>query len=357
MISVTFEVKTQDRRYPVCVGQNLLDRLGDSLVDTVDRVFILTDDVLSELYLEQLLGGFNKAGIESVTRILQAGESLKTLETASAMYDFLLDNLASRSDTIVALGGGVVGDLAGFVASTFKRGMRLMQVPTTLLAQVDSAIGGKTGVNLPAGKNLVGTFYQPHAVVVDVCTLKTLADVDFAAGLAEVVKYGVIMDQDLLEILVSNKDEIVRREPESLAIIIERCLRHKARVVEEDEKEEGRKRAVLNYGHSIGHAIETCSGHNMLHGHAVAIGMVEEARFAVRSGFLDNQSLELLISVLSEFNLPTEIPPNIDQSELQVIMKQDKKVRRGQLTLPVLVELGRTEIMTVESRYLRTGGR
>ncbi|MHA1960041.1 MAG: 3-dehydroquinate synthase [Candidatus Thorarchaeota archaeon] len=349
MTFVTFDVRTVSRTYSVVVGQNLLKRVGEFITDSTDRVFVLTDDVLSEIHLEPLLRGLEKANTESVIKILESGESIKSLETAGEIYDFLVENIASRSDTVLGLGGGVIGDLAGFVASTFKRGMRFVQVPTTLLAQVDSAVGGKTGVNLASGKNLVGTFYQPHVVIADVCVLETLPNEDFIGGLAEAIKYGVIMDRELLDLLVAKKHDILRREPDILALIVEKCLRNKAKVVEKDEREEGGKREVLNYGHTIGHAIETCSGHTVPHGLAVAMGMVEEARYAARMGLLDNDSLESLISIIAMFGLPTDIPTTIDVDEMEAVMRQDKKVRRGQLTLPVLVELGRTVMKMVDS--------
>ncbi len=348
---VSFEVKTQTRRYPVYVGQDLLGEVGRHIGDITDRAFVITDEIVSKIHLDPLLNGFNDSSIEAITKILPAGESIKTLETTGVLYEFLSENLASRSDTVLALGGGVIGDLAGFVASTYKRGTCLIQVPTTLLAQVDSALGGKTAVNLPDGKNLVGTFYQPHALIADVSTLMTLSAKEFTAGLSEVIKYGVIMDPELLDILVKSKDEILSRSPDTVALIVERCLRNKARVVEQDEREEGRRREILNFGHTIGHAIEICSDHNVLHGQAVAMGMVEEARLAERMGLLESQSSEQLVSILSMFGLPTEIPSSMDVTELDEVMRQDKKVRHGQLILPVLVELGRTEIKAVESVY------
>ncbi|MHA2190330.1 MAG: 3-dehydroquinate synthase [Candidatus Thorarchaeota archaeon] len=351
MTYVTFDVKTKTREYPVHVGQNILGSMYEFMDGKANRVFVMTDDVVSKLHLEPLLRGLTKSDVEVITRLIPSGENYKTLETALMLYDFLLDNHASRSDSVLALGGGVVGDLAGFVTSTFKRGMRLIQVPTTLLAQVDSALGGKTGVNLPAGKNLVGTFYQPHLLVADVCTLKTLSENDFAAGLAEVIKYGLIMDQELIVILENNRNGILKRESESIALIVERCLRNKARVVEEDEREERGRREILNFGHTIGHALETVSEHHLQHGMAVAMGMVEEARLAVKMGFLDNQSLDSLIALLSMFGLPTDLPSDVDVSDLDEIMKQDKKLRYGQLTIPVLVGLGETEMKVVESLY------
>jgi 3-dehydroquinate synthase len=346
---VSFVVKTNSRDYPVCVGANLLSSVGESFSETAARVFVVTDEEIAKIHLNVLTNGLNKSGIEVITKILPVGEGVKSLSTAEELYNFLLENQASRSDIMIALGGGVVGDLVGFVASTYKRGMRLIQAPTTLLAQVDSALGGKTGVNLAAGKNLVGTFYQPIAVVADVSVLKTMPEADFSSGLAEVIKYGAIMDKRLLSLLKNNRDEILRREPDILSRIVERCLRNKARVVEEDEREEEGKREVLNYGHTIGHAIETCSKHRISHGHAVAIGMVEEARFAVREGLLDNKSLQSLISLLSLFGLPASIPEDFALEEFENVIRQDKKVRQGQILLPVLIALGQTEMKALDT--------
>ncbi len=343
-----FNVRTDSKDYPVIVGQDILVRIGDFLDESIGRGFIITDNVLSEIYLDSLIQGLKSASIETVTKVLQAGESFKTLESVKVLYDFLTNELASRSDTLIALGGGVIGDITGFVASTFKRGMNLVHVPTTLLAQVDSAVGGKTGVNLSEGKNLVGTFYQPNAVIADVSTLKSLPMDDFVAGLAEVIKYGIIMDHEFFQFLIDNKDEILLRNPEEISTIVERALRNKAKIVEEDEREERGRREILNFGHTVGHAIEICSNHTILHGQAVAIGMVEEARISVRMGKLDNSILETLIHSLSLFGLPTEIPSEIDVSQLSVIIKQDKKMRNGQLTIPMLIGLGKTEMMIVD---------
>jgi 3-dehydroquinate synthase len=349
MISSRFTVNAPSRIYPVIIGQNILKGIGELLDESTSRVFVITDDVISELYLENLLSGLKVSNIETITYVLDAGETSKTLSTAETLYNFLLENHASRSDTILALGGGVIGDVAGFVASTFKRGLRLVHVPTTLLAQVDSTLGGKTGVNLSHGKNLVGTFYQPHAVIVDVLTLNSLSFGEFSAGLAEVIKYGVAMDKELFQILIDRKNEILRRDPDTISDIIERSLGNKTRVVEEDETEERGRREVLNFGHTVGHAIETCSNHSITHGQAVAIGMVEEARIAVRGGHLGKPTLESLIMVLTMFGLPTEIPSGLNIQRLNSTMQQDKKVRNGQLTIPMLVGLGETEMMVVSN--------
>jgi 3-dehydroquinate synthase len=343
----TFEVRTKSRWYNVHVGVHLLKEIGAYIAHLAERVFVVTDDVLSHLYLRTLLDSLEENHVESITEILPAGESSKTLENAKALYNHLATHFASRSDAVLALGGGVIGDIAGFVAATFKRGMVLVQVPTTLLAQVDSAVGGKTAVNMHNGKNLVGTFYQPHEVIADVSTLRTLTDDAFTAGLAEVIKYGAIMDSGFLKVLKDNRNTILEREPVILTTIIESCLRHKASIVENDEREEKRGREILNFGHTIGHAIETCSGHQILHGFAVSIGMAEEARFAVKRGLLDDQSLEVLISILSMFGLPTEIPTNLDPEDLNVVIKQDKKMRGGRLLLPMLTSIGKIELTAV----------
>ena len=202
MNTTHFEIKTKSKIYQVYIGESLLTNIVDFLDDKPKRVFVITDETVAKLYLETLTQSLKENGVETISQILADGESTKTLDTVFNLYNFLLENEASRSDMIIAFGGGVIGDITGFVASTFKRGIKFLQIPTTLLAQVDSAVGGKTGVNLNGGKNLVGTFYQPSAVIVDVTVLKTLSETDFIAGLAEVIKYGVIMDSELLQILI-----------------------------------------------------------------------------------------------------------------------------------------------------------
>jgi 3-dehydroquinate synthase len=341
-------VRTNSKEYPVIVGQNLLDRSGDLLDWSIGKAFIVTDEIVSEIYLDSLTQGLISSGIDTEQIVLKAGESLKTLDSVKVLYDFLASKRASRSDTLIALGGGVIGDIAGFVASTFKRGMNLVHVPTTLLAQVDSAVGGKTGFNLSEGKNLVGTFYQPVSVIVDVCTLKSLPTNDFVAGLAEVIKYGVIMDSEFFQLLIDNHKEILLRNPKVISTIVEQALRNKAKIVEADEREERGKREILNFGHTVGHAIEICSNHSVSHGQAVAIGMVEEARMAVSRGLLENSVLESLVNLLSLFGLATEIPDEVDINLIGEVVKQDKKVRNGQLTIPILVGLGKTEMMVVD---------
>jgi len=346
-----FEVNTCTRRYSVHIGPGILSKVGSLIPEGVERIFIITDDVVSNLHLSPLLSSLADSGIEPMAHTLRAGEETKTLDTACMLLDSLIEERVSRSDLVLALGGGVIGDLSGFVASILKRGVGLAQVPTTLLAQVDSALGGKTGVNHHLGKNLIGTFYQPHLILADVSTLKTLSGIDYVDGLAEVVKYAAILDSTLMDFLLDQRNEILQRTPEILAQIVERCLRLKAMIVETDEREESGQREVLNFGHTVGHAIETYTQHEVSHGRAVAVGMVEEAHMAMKMGLLNEQSFGMLVSTLRAFGLPTEVPAGIDRDELASIMQQDKKVRRGQLILPVLVELGRTELRAIDSVY------
>ncbi|MGM0687117.1 MAG: 3-dehydroquinate synthase [Promethearchaeati archaeon] len=346
MIQPSFEVRTRSRTYPIYVGHGILQRMNQILHREAQKIFIVTDEIVSEIYLQPVLNSIQNLDIEIITKTLPSGETVKSLDAAQNMYSVLAENLASRTDIILALGGGVIGDLAGFIASTFKRGMNLVQLPTTLLAQVDSSLGGKTAVNLKWGKNLVGTFYQPHAIVADVATVKTLPDNYYSAGLAEVIKYGVIMDPQLLKLLQKNRQKILDRDAETVTTVVKRCLRNKARIVERDETEHG-TREILNFGHTIGHAIETCSEHSISHGEAVAIGMLQEARYAVKKGALDKSSLETLRSLLLSFGLPTVIPSSLVLEELKDVMKQDKKVRNEGLLIPLLVELGRVKMKVV----------
>jgi 3-dehydroquinate synthase len=326
--------------------------VGDLLAPIGERAFILTDSTVAEILLEPLLHALSRGRIESTSSVLSPGESTKTLEVAGEIYRFLAENCVERSDVIIALGGGVIGDLAGFVASTFKRGMRLVQIPTTLLSQVDSALGGKTGLNLEYGKNLVGTYYQPHAIVADVCFLETLPEEQFKSGLAEIIKYALSMDNGLTDILLSNQKEILSREPEIMALIVERCLRNKARVVEKDEREEKNHRQILNYGHTIGHAVEVCLGYSLPHGLAVSIGIAEEARCAARLGLLDTESVETVIDILSAFDLPASIPQKVTREKMVQVLQQDKKMCRGMVMLPLLVELGRTKMTTINPEQI-----
>jgi 3-dehydroquinate synthase len=310
---------------------------------------VFTDEVVSRIHLDTLVQPMTEMGIEVNTKIISSGEQSKTLGTAANLYDFLVGHNVSRTDTILAFGGGVVGDLAGFIASTFKRGLNLVHVPTTLLAQVDSSVGGKTGVNLQQGKNLVGTFYQPNAVIVDVALLRTLPDTEFHSGLAEVIKYGMIMDRTLLDILTLEKEEINQRKSGVLNRIVERALRNKAKIVECDEREEAGEREILNFGHTVGHSIETSSLHKILHGQAVAIGMAEEARYAESIGLVDSQIVQRLVLLLESYGLPTSIPDDICVTNLRDTILQDKKMRQNSMIIPILVGLGKTTMRKINA--------
>jgi 3-dehydroquinate synthase len=276
---------------------------------------------------------------------VEAGESSKAAEVAEELWEDLLDGGADRKTVVVALGGGVVGDLAGFVAATFARGLRFVQIPTTLLAQVDSSVGGKVGINLPGGKNMVGAFWQPRGVTIDVDVLQTLPDREYRAGLAEVVKYGVIQDADFFAYLENNAAAVNDREPLVLTHIVERCCRLKADVVEQDEREETGLRSILNYGHTFCHAFEAATDYEqLLHGEGVAIGMMCAARLAERLGRIDQAFIERQCALLETFRLPLNVP-DVDHDELIELMYRDKKVERGKLRFVLPTRMGHVELV------------
>ncbi len=349
MVRTQFIVSTLSKRYTVFVGDRLLESPDIILDGLPRRVFIVTDSNVAGLYLERLCRSLrgHDGGIEVHSEVIPAGERSKTLQTAERLYTFLAEHLASRTDMLIALGGGVVGDVTGFVASTFKRGMRLVQVPTTLVAQVDSSLGGKTGINLPSGKNLVGTFYQPDTILADIDTLTTLPEREYISGLAEVIKYGVIIDPQLFRFLERNHRRVIQRDSSALQYIIERCLRHKARIVEHDEREERGLREILNFGHTVGHALEICSDLQYSHGEAVAIGIVCEALLSVNQGLLDPGVPERIRTLLSVFGLPTHVQVDIRPGRLNEVFRQDKKMRMGEIQTPLLRDIGRVEMQVV----------
>jgi 3-dehydroquinate synthase len=284
-------------------------------------------------------------GIPINTSIVPAGESSKSLAQAERLYDELVSGGADRYTLIVAVGGGVVGDLAGFVAATFMRGLPLFMVPTTLLAQVDSSVGGKVGVNHPRAKNLIGAFYQPRGVWIDTATLETLADRELRAGLAEVVKYGVIASPDLFAFLEQNADAILSRDARALEYIILESCRIKAGVVERDEREQGTERAKLNYGHTIGHAIESVAGYDgpFHHGEAVALGMVGESRIAERMGWVSSDVVDRQVQLLERLGLPVQAP-GLDPDKMIAAMGRDKKNRLGKIRFVLPRSIGRVEL-------------
>ena len=330
--SITVELG--DRSYPIFIGSGLLGS-GFSLASYVvgQDCLVVTNETVAPLYLDAVTANLRGKSVESIS--LPDGEQYKTLETVQSILDVLVSSGANRDATIVALGGGVVGDIAGFAAACYMRGINFVQVPTTLLAQVDSSVGGKTGVNHPGGKNLIGAFHQPQAVLIDTDTLKRLPDRELKAGLAEVIKYGAIADIEFFGWLEENVEALVTRDPQALAKAIQRSCELKAEVVAEDEREAGR-RAILNYGHTFGHAIERCQGYGeWLHGEAVAAGMVMAAKL---SG-LDLDDTGRLSTLIRNAGLPTS-PPAIAAEDLLQAMGLDKKVQKKQLRFVLLKALG-----------------
>lgn len=331
----SINVSLGDRSYPIIIGQGLLDG-GFDLSGFVngDDCLIVSNKTVATLYRDRLLP--NLAGKNVNTIELPDGESHKTVATMQTILDQLVASGANRDTSVLALGGGVVGDIAGFAAACYMRGVAFIQVPTTLLAQVDSSVGGKTGVNHPAGKNLIGAFYQPRVVMIDTDTLASLPDRELRAGLAEVIKYGAACDIDFLEWLEGNIDALLARESAALAYAIQRSCELKAEVVAEDEREAGR-RAILNFGHTFAHAIENSLGYGeWLHGEAVAAGMVMAAELSN----VDAADVERLRSLLARAGLPIE-PPSIEAADWMRAMGMDKKVQQKKLRFILLRSLGK----------------
>ncbi|MEY2697354.1 MAG: 3-dehydroquinate synthase [Pseudomonadota bacterium] len=349
----TLTVELQERSYPIYIGQHLLDEaeLFHRHVDS-RQVLIVTNDRVAPLYLDRVKAHFEGRDVAVV--VLPDGEKYKTLESADAVYEELLARRFSRTAHLIALGGGVIGDLGGFVAATYQRGIPFVQVPTTLLSQVDSSVGGKTAVNHPRGKNMIGAFYQPKCVIADMSTLDTLEDRELSAGLAEVIKYGLIRDQPFLEWLESHIETLVGRDGEALAEAVERSCRNKAEVVARDERETG-ERATLNLGHTFGHAVETGMGYGaILHGEAVAIGTCQAADLSERLGFLQTVDVARVISILERALLPVRPPASLGADDFLTHMAVDKKNVEGQLRVILLKALGEATLpMSVDVSALR----
>ncbi len=336
----TLRVELGLRSYPIHVGAGLLANreLVRSIIPS-RQVAIITNDVVGPLYQQLLMRSLDSDRVDVLA--LPDGESNKTLDTWAQIHEFLASRRHNRSTTVVALGGGVVGDMAGFAAATWQRGVRFVQVPTTLLAQVDSSVGGKTGVNLPTGKNLVGAFFQPSAVLVDTDVLRTLPDREYRSGLAEVLKYGVIADALFFAFLEQNLEALLARETSVLTHCIERSCAIKAEVVAGDEREDGR-RAILNFGHTFGHAIENLAGYGeLLHGEAVGLGMVMAADLSVRLGHLDRTTALRIKKLVTAFGLPVSKPSNlIDADAMRNAFGMDKKVMDGRVRFVLATALG-----------------
>ena len=339
----TLTVALGERSYPIHIGPGLLS--DTALVRSVlpgRQIAIITNDVVGPLYTSRLLAALGGSQVDVLE--LPDGESNKSLHTWADIHQFLAEHRHNRSTTIVALGGGVVGDMAGFAAATWQRGVRFVQIPTTLLAQVDSSVGGKTGVNLPAGKNLVGAFYQPAAVLADIGLLDSLPAREYRAGIAEVLKYGVIADPALFEFLELNVAAILQRETSALTHCIERSCSIKAEVVASDEREDGR-RAILNFGHTFGHAIENLGGYGtLLHGEAVGLGMVMAADLSARLGLLESAVAVRIKNLVHAFGLPVDRPGTITPEGMRHAFGMDKKVMDGRVRFVLATALGTVEI-------------
>ena len=327
-------VSLGDRSYPIIIGSGNLQQLGESLVSAgfPSRVALVTNTTVFALYGEETKNSLEQNGFQVTSICLPDGEEYKTTKTVNTIYDSLIQDGFDRTSGLVALGGGVVGDITGFAAATFLRGIPYVQVPTTLLAQVDSSVGGKTGVNHPLGKNLIGAFYQPQQVFIDVDTLKTLPYREFSAGMAEVIKYGMIWDEKFFFSIRRNQEKLARLDPEALIGCIKRACEIKAEIVEKDEQESN-LRAILNFGHTFGHAVENLAGYGeYCHGEAVAIGMYVAARASYKMGLCSHEHIGELKELLTRFHLPVALPA-FPMADYLTAIKRDKKNREGVLRM------------------------
>ncbi|HEX3148447.1 MAG TPA: 3-dehydroquinate synthase [Gemmataceae bacterium] len=335
----TLRVNLGPRSYEIAIGTGSGDHFAEFVRERLPgaaRSVVVTDSN-TRSHGERLA---RSIGTDAVTAVA-AGEASKSLACVTSLYSELAARSADRKTPLIAVGGGVIGDLTGFVAATYNRGLPLVMVPTTLLAMVDSSVGGKVGVNLPEGKNLVGAFHQPACVWIDTALLDTLPDREYRSGLAEVVKYGVILDPVLFEWLEANTEAIVRREPRAIAHMVARSCRLKADVVEQDEREEAGLRLVLNYGHTFAHAYETLGGYgSWLHGEAVAAGMVSALRLAERRGLVTREVIDRQMALLKQFGLPTERRPEWEADSLIAVMRRDKKNVGGRMRFILPTRLG-----------------
>ncbi len=338
----TLHVSLGERSYPILIGESLLaDTATLASFLPAPRVALVTNDTLYPLYGEALAAALRQHGVHVLPICLPDGEQFKDWPALNQIFDALLEHACDRKTTLIALGGGVIGDITGFAAATYQRGVPLIQIPTTLLAQVDSSVGGKTAINHPRGKNMIGAFYQPQAVIADTATLTTLPPRELAAGLAEVIKYGLIRDLPFFEWLETNIDALNARDPAAMAFAIQRSCENKAAVVAADEREETGVRALLNLGHTFGHAIESGMGYGKwLHGEAVAAGMVVAARLSQSMGLLRADDVGRVVSVLERAHLPVSIP-DLGAGRYLELMGHDKKVEGGKLRFILMREMGK----------------
>lgn len=339
----TLHVELGERRYPIFIGSQLDPQALLAPYIQGKQVMIVTNATVAPLYLAHYEGAVRALGKAVSVCVLPDGEKYKNIEHLNLIFDALLEAGFNRDCTVLALGGGVIGDMAGFASACFQRGVHFIQVPTTLLSQVDSSVGGKTGINHPLGKNMIGAFQQPQAVLADMAQLKTLPERELSAGLAEVIKYALLGDIEFLAWLEVHMDGLVARDPELLAEAVYRSCAHKARIVANDEKEQG-ERALLNLGHTFGHAVESYLGYGeWLHGEAVAVGMVMAADLSHRMGWISAEDLRRTKKIILRAKLPV-ICPKIPLDQFLAYMSHDKKVLNGQLRLVLMKRLGQAVI-------------
>ncbi len=356
-LHATVQVGLGDRSYPIWIGEGLLDQpqiwqqaFGGR---KAGRVVVISNEVVMPLYGQRVLNALEAIGCQTSQVVLPDGESHKDMTSLMKIFDHLMSAHVDRTATVVALGGGVIGDMAGFAAACYQRGIDFVQVPTTLLSQVDSSVGGKTAINHPLGKNMIGAFYQPRAVMIDMTVLKTLPTREVSAGLAEIIKYGCILDVKFFDWLESNLPALMKGDPIALAYAIERSCQIKAQVVAADERESSGQRALLNFGHTFGHAIEAGLGFGVwLHGEAVGCGMAMAALLSHQLGQLDAPSLSRVVRLIGRAGLPLD-PPDWPAQDYLDWMAHDKKSSGGAIRYILLKELGQAELRAVEAPVVR----
>ncbi|MGG5571626.1 3-dehydroquinate synthase [Vibrio diazotrophicus] len=338
-------VSLGERSYPISIGAGLFNDPALLSLSPKQKVVVITNHTVAPLYADKITALLDQKGSISSVLELPDGEKYKTLETFNTVLSFLLEHNHSRDVVIIALGGGVIGDLVGFAASCYQRGVDFIQIPTTLLSQVDSSVGGKTAVNHPLGKNMIGAFYQPKAVIIDTNCLATLPEREFAAGMAEVIKYGIIYDEAFFVWLEQHMDELYALDEQALTYAIARCCQIKAEVVAQDEKESG-IRALLNLGHTFGHAIEAELGYgNWLHGEAVSAGTIMAAKTAQLQGLITEQQVERILSIFKRAKLPVHTPESMSFDDFMKHMMRDKKVLAGELRLVLPTSIGTSDVV------------
>lgn len=345
-LSPSFVVEAASTTYPVFVDWGILDDLGKYLLGAGIRgpVYVITDSKVSELHGQQVEEALKSSGIEVHGYTVAAGEASKTLGTAGDIYTWLAERRCERGHAIIAVGGGMVGDLAGFVAATFLRGVSVIQVPTSLAAMVDASIGGKTAVNLPAGKNLVGAFYQPRMVIADLSALKTLSPRELASGWAEAIKHGLILDASLFRLFEERAESLLDLDPEVTTEVVRRSMAIKGKVVEQDERETTGSRIILNYGHTIGHGLEAATEYTaLLHGEAVSAGMVAAGEISEKMGLISREAVERYTAVLEGFGLPVSCP-GVNPDSVLKAMELDKKATSKRINWVLLEDIGQATV-------------